>query len=158
MRMWQPVGPSKTKVSFRSYYWNSDFDGTNTRGEGTLNWKGTVTNCGGGSNAGIRCYGNTQGDSGFSGNPNGGAGCRKRLSTRWTGTMHWYVRPAVALAKMCLVGSRRHVSACVCLRRSAQLEPRTYCTPLPRADTAYALHGAAWPFLWHVAASLSRLH
>jgi len=88
---WTPVGPSKTKVSFRSYYWNSDFDGTNTRGEGTLNWKGTVTNCGRGSNGGIMCNGHTQGDSGFSGNPNGGAGCKKRLSTRWTGNMHWYM-------------------------------------------------------------------
>jgi len=95
--MWQPVGPSKTTVSFRSYYWNSNFDGTNTRGEGTLNWKGTVTGCGGNGNAGIKCYGNTKGDAGFNNNPNGGHGCKKNLSGRWRGNFYWYVQPAVAL-------------------------------------------------------------
>ena len=94
--MWQPIGMSKTRIDLRSYYWNSKFDGTNALGDGTLNWKGTVTNCGGGSNAGIRCYGNTKGDSGFSINPNGGHGCKKNLSGRWSGRFHWYVRPAVA--------------------------------------------------------------
>ena len=109
MRMWQPVGPSKTKVSFRSYYWNSDFDGTNTKGEGTLNWKGTV-NCGGGRAGGIRCEGNgnVKGDSGFSNNPNGGHGCKKNLGTGWSGHFHWYVRPAVALK--CLWWA--HVATC----------------------------------------------
>ena len=115
MRMWQAVGPSKTKVSFRSYYWNSNFDGTNTRGEGTLNWKGTVTGCGGNGNAGIKCYGNTKGDAGFNNNPNGGTGCKKNLSGRWSSPTRWYVRPAVALAKTFLLGSCRHVSACACL-------------------------------------------
>jgi hypothetical protein len=95
-RMWQALGPSKTKVSLRSYHWNSRFDGTNTRGEGTLNWKGTAK-CGGSNAAGIRCYGETKGDAGFSNNPNGGAGCKKDVGNgRWRDRLHWYVRSCLA--------------------------------------------------------------
>ena len=86
----QPVGTSKTKIDFRSYYWNSNFDGTNTQGEGTLNWKGTM-NSGGTNAAGIRCYAGTKGASGFNLSPNGGHGCKKNLSGRWSGTAHFYM-------------------------------------------------------------------
>jgi len=85
---WTPVGTSKTKIDVRSYYWNSNFDGTNTRGEGTLNWKGT-SNSGGSSTAGIRLYGGTKGASGFSGNPNGGRGCKKDVGRSPNGNHHW---------------------------------------------------------------------
>ena len=84
----QNVEKSKTKFSLRSYYWNSNFDGTNTLGEGTLNWKGTSSS-GGSSAAGIRLYGGTKGDSGFQNRPNGGHGCKKNLSGRWGGDLHW---------------------------------------------------------------------
>jgi len=88
---WTRVGPSKTKVSIRSYYWNRKFDGVNTLGEGTLNWKGTIK-CGNQQAAGIVCNGNTVGDAGFSNNPNGGAGCKKDLGNgRWRGQLHWYM-------------------------------------------------------------------
>ena len=94
--MRQRVGPSKTKVSIRSYYWDRKFDGVNTLGEGTLNWKGTIK-CGNQQAAGIVCNGNTVGDAGFSNNPNGGAGCKKDLGNgRWRGQLHWYVRSCLA--------------------------------------------------------------
>ena len=97
-RMRQSVDKSSTKVDFRSYYWDSAFDGSNTRGEGTLNWKGTVnTNAARRNGAGIICYSNTKADSGYSNNPNGGAGCKKDVGNRrWRGQMHWYVRSAAA--------------------------------------------------------------
>ena len=84
----QPVGKSKTKIDVRSYYWNSNFDGTNTRGEGTLNWKGT-SNWRGSTTAGISLYGGTKGASGFSNNPNGGRGCKKDVGRSPNGRNHW---------------------------------------------------------------------
>ena len=74
-------------------YWNSNFDGTNTRGEGTLNWKGTTTLCGRGGAGGIACSGGTTGDPGFSNNPNRGAGCKRDMGQRGNrGGFVWYGR------------------------------------------------------------------
>ena len=98
-RMRQAVDKSSTKVDFRSYYWNSKFDGSNTQGDGTLNWKGTINTNGARRNGGgINLYGNgnMQGDSGFGKYPNGGHGCKKNKSGRWSGNLHWYVRSAAA--------------------------------------------------------------
>ena len=101
-RMRQSVDKSSTKgstkVDFRSYYWTGKFDGSNTRGEGTLNWKGTVdTNGARRGGGGINLYGsgNMRGASGFSNAPNGGNGCKKNLGY-WSGQLHWYVRSAAA--------------------------------------------------------------
>jgi len=91
---WTSVDKSSTKVDFRSYYWNNKFDGSNTQGDGTLNWKGTVNTNGARRNGGgINLYGseNMQGDSGFSKYTNGGYGCKKNKSGRWSGALHWYM-------------------------------------------------------------------
>ena len=101
-RMRQSVDKSSTKgstkVDFRAYYWNSKFDGSNTQGEGTLNWKGTVDTNGARRNGGginLSGNGNMRGASGFSNAPNGGNGCKKNLG-RWSGNLYWYVRSAAA--------------------------------------------------------------
>ena len=46
----------------RSYYWSKSFDGINTLGDGTLNWKGTTDSCNtkGDMGGGINCYGQCQ--------------------------------------------------------------------------------------------------
>jgi hypothetical protein len=82
---WRPVDESETKHEFSSYIMKGNFNGVDTQGEGTLNWRGQPR-CGHGrvGGMGVSCYGMTSGSA-----PRGGRGCKTNLNYGGNGNNNW---------------------------------------------------------------------